>query len=80
MGGGPDTKHMRLSDSEDSDSDTITIAEGVAIVNDPQTKPSETAEEYAAQARVSKTLEERQQEFKEMLLERGVSYMRWNFL
>lgn len=48
--------------------------EGVAELGEPfkVTDPVK-AEELAAQARASKSLEERQQGFKDMLLERGVS-------
>lgn len=78
---GPDTKRPRLSDSDNSDDEEEEEGaglemEGVAVISGDsadQARAGADAELKAAQARASKPLEERQQIFKDMLLERGVS-------
>lgn len=70
----PDSKRLKFSDSEDSDEDGLAI-EGVAVVkgdSKPAVDGAEAAEK-AAHARATIPLEKRQQDFKDMLLERGVS-------
>lgn len=70
---------MKLSDSEDSDDDDGLAIEGVAVVKG-DLKPAvdgEEAAEKAAHARATIPLEKRQQDFKDMLLERGVSAWTW---
>ena len=73
---GPETKRARLSDSENSDDDEEegVEMEGVAVVSGDSTS-GQTAEQKAAEARANKPLEERQKIFKDMLLERGVSWL-----
>ena len=80
--GGPDSKRFKLSDSEDSDEDDGLAIEGVPVVKvdvKPAVDGAEAAEK-AAQARATIPLEKRQQDFKEMLLERGVSMTRWQHM
>lgn len=72
---GPDAKRLKLTDSEDSDDDDMVAIEGMAVVKG-DLKPEEDgaeAAEKAAHARATIPLEKRQQDFKDMLLERGVS-------
>ena len=72
---GPETKRLKMKDSdEDSDVEEMELA-GVAGLEKMRLKVANPveAEELAAQARANKSLEERQREFKAMLLERGVS-------
>ena len=73
---GPDSKRLKLSDSEeDSDDDEGVQIEGVAVVKGDAKPAEDTAEalKKAAEARATMSLEKRQQDFKAMLLERGVS-------
>ena len=77
---GPGAKRLKLSsdsDNSDEEEDEVVVAEGVPVISSAgEAKPvvgGPEAELKAAQLRANKPLEERQQEFKAMLLERGVS-------
>lgn len=74
---GPDSKRLKLSDSEDSDDEDRITIEGMSVVKGGDLKPAADggaeAAEKAALARANLPLEKRQQDFKDMLLERGVS-------
>lgn len=69
---GPRAKRIKLTESEEeSDAEDMEVESGqgdAAKVTNPV-----VAEEIAAQARATKSVEERQQDFKTMLLERGAS-------
>lgn len=75
--GPPRAKRIKLnkdSDDEDSDFEDMEVEAG-ASGGEAAKANSATTEQVAAEARASKSLEERHQEFKAMLLERGVSLM-----
>ena len=70
---GPKTKRIKLNESdEESDAEDMEVESG-ADGDSAKVASSAAAEQAAAQERASKSLEERQQDFKAMLLERGVS-------
>jgi len=71
----PKAKKIKLNESDDdeeSDAEDMDVESGAAGDSAKMASSAE-AEQAAAQDRASKPLEERQQDFKSMLLERGVS-------